>query len=277
MKKIDLNNNTVIPMIGFGTYLLQGEDCYNATKEAIKIGYRMIDTAEGYGNEKEVGLAIKDSNIDRKELFITTKVHFKSYEKTKEVVYNSLKNLQTDYLDLVLLHWPFGNYYKARRDLEDLYKEGKIKAIGISNFEPNQFIDLIHFNKVIPVINQIEMHLYNQRVDERKYMEKYNIQPMAYAPLGQGRIHEIFTLDEVKEIANKYNKTTTQVLLRFLTQKDVIIIPRSKSVNHIKENFELFDFTLTDEEMNILTNLDKKLVLMGNPQSPEKVEKAINW
>lgn len=181
MKFIQLNNNVEMPMLGFGTFLLKGEDCENAVFNAIQTGYRMIDTAEAYGNETAVGNGIAKSKISRKELFLVTKVNYKSYENVHSVVEQSLKNLQTDYIDLMLLHWPFANYYAAWRELEHLYIEGKIRAIGVSNFEPNQLVDLIAYNKVIPTINQIETNLYCQRITERSWLDIKNVVHMAYA------------------------------------------------------------------------------------------------
>ena len=181
-----------MPVIGFGTFMLSGEICENAVASAIKVGYRMIDTAEAYGNEAAVGNGIVKSGIDRNELFLVTKVNYKSYENTRAAVEQSLKNLQTDYIDLLLLHWPFANYYAAWRELEQLYTEGKIRAIGVSNFEPAQLVDLIAYNKVAPVVNQIETNLYCQRTEERKWLDKKNVAHMAYAPLGQGNRNEMF-------------------------------------------------------------------------------------
>lgn len=187
MNDFILNNGIRMPRVGFGTFLLQGEDCKTAVREAISTGYRMIDTAEAYGNEGAVGDGIRESGIDRKELFLVTKVNFKSYEHTRETVKNSLRLLGTDYLDLVLLHWPFANYYTAWRELESLYEEGVIRAIGVSNFEPDRLVDLIAYNRVKPTVNQIETHLYCQRIAEHEWEEKYGVAHMAYAPHDAGR------------------------------------------------------------------------------------------
>ena len=205
MLKLKLNNGIEMPILGFGTFLSNGTDCEQSVCTAIQNGYRLIDTAEAYGNEEQVGNGIKQSGIDRKELFIVTKVNFKSYENTRETVRASLKKLGTDYLDLVLLHWPFGNYYKAWRELEALYAEGKIRAIGVSNFEPDRLIDLIHFNKVVPAVNQIETNLHCQRKAEHDWMKKYDVQHMSYAPLGQGGRSEMFTQPEVTTLTATSN------------------------------------------------------------------------
>ena len=277
MKMIKLNNDIKMPVIGFGTFMLSGEICENAVASAIKVGYRMIDTAEAYGNEAAVGNGIVKSGIDRNELFLVTKVNYKSYENTRAAVEQSLKNLQTDYIDLLLLHWPFANYYAAWRELAQLYTEGKIRAIGVSNFEPAQLVDLIAYNKVAPVVNQIETNLYCQRTEERKWLDKKNVAHMAYAPLGQGNRNEMFQESAVMTLAEKYHKTASQILLRFLIQKNVIVIPRSSKPKHIKENFEVFDFALTDHEMEQLSALDQKKALIGNPNCPELVEMSLTW
>lgn len=277
MEYLTLNNGIQIPLAGFGTFLLGGETCTNAVVSAIKNGYRMIDTAEAYGNEKEVGEGIKLSGIDRKELFLITKVNFKSYEQTEQTVLQSLENLQTDYIDLLLLHWPFANYYAAWRSLEKLYADGKIRAIGVSNFEPDQLLDLIAYNKIIPAVNQIETNLYCQRSTERSWMDEKQVAHMAYAPLGQGNRNEMYQEPVVLSLAEKYGKTPAQILLRFLTQKGIAVIPRSMQPEHIRENFALFDFVLTTDEMAALSVLDKKEPLIGNPETPELVEFSLTW
>lgn len=215
MKYIELNDGIKMPILGFGTFLNKGNECEKTVRTAIDCGYRLIDTAEAYGNEKQVGNGIKASGIDRRELFIVTKVNFRSYENARDTVLSSLKSLGTDYIDSVLLHWPFGNYYKAWRDLEALHTEGVIRSIGVSNFEPDRLIDLIEFNKIRPSINQIETHLYCQRTDEHRWEEKYGVAHMAYAPLGQGHANEMFAEPAITALAEKYNKTPAQVLLRF--------------------------------------------------------------
>ena len=277
MEYSTLNNGVQMPLIGFGTFMLSGQTCANAVSTAIESGYRMIDTAEAYGNEKEVGAGIKASGIDRKELFLVTKVNFKSYENAERTVMQSLTNLQTDYIDLLLLHWPFANYYAAWRSLERLYADGKIRAIGVSNFEPDQLLDLIAYNKIVPAVNQIETNLYCQRTTERGWMDKKQVAHMAYAPLGQGNRNEMYQESAVLALAQKYGKTPAQVLLRFLTQKGIAVIPRSTQPAHIRENFALFDFTLTSEEMARLSALDKKQPLIGKPETPELVEFSLTW
>ena len=272
MEYLTLQNGVQMPLVGFGTFMLSGETCVKAVAEAIQSGYRMIDTAEAYGNEKEVGAGIRASGIDRRELFLVTKVNFKSYEHAEQTVMQSLENLGTDYLDLLLLHWPFANYYGAWRALEKLYEAGKVRAIGVSNFEPDQLLDLIAYNKVIPAVDQIETNLYCQRSAERGWMDKKQVAHMAYAPLGQGNRNEMFREPAVLALAEKYGKTPAQILLRFLTQKGIAVIPRSTKPEHIRENFALFDFKLTADELVQLSALDKKDPLIGKPETPELVE-----
>ncbi len=277
MEYLTLNNGVQMSLVGFGTFMLSGETCVNAVAAAIESGYRMIDTAEAYGNEKEVGAGIQASGIDRKELFLVTKINFKSYENAEQVVMQSLANLQTDYIDLLLLHWPFANYYAAWRSLEKLYADGKVRAIGVSNFEPDQLLDLIAYNNIVPVVNQIETNLYCQRTTERGWMDKKQVAHMAYAPLGQGNRNEMFSEPAVLALAEKYGKAPAQILLRFLTQKGIAVIPRSTQPAHIRENFALFDFTLTAEEMAQLFALDKREPLIGRPETPELVEFSLTW
>lgn len=277
MEYITLNNGVQMPLAGFGTFMLSGETCTKAVAAAIESGYRMIDTAEAYGNEKEVGEGIKASGIDRKDLFLVTKVNFKSYEHAEQTVLQSLENLQTDHIDLLLLHWPFANYYAAWRSLEKLYAAGKLRAIGVSNFEPDQLLDLAAYNQVAPAVNQIETNLYCQRSTERAWMQKKQAAPMAYAPLGQGSRNEMFAEPAVLALAQKYGKTPAQVLLRFLTQMGIAVIPRSTKPEHIRENIALFDFALTAGEMAQLAALDKKEPLIGRPETPELVEFSLTW
>lgn len=266
-----------MPMLGFGTFLNTGDDCDRSVAEAIRAGYRLIDTAEAYGNEEEVGRGIRAGGVDRRELFLVTKVNFKSYGHTRETVEKSLRLLQTDYLDLVLLHWPFADYYTAWRALEALHTEGKIRAIGVSNFEPDRLVDLIAYNEVKPAVNQIETHLYCQRQREHVWEEKYGVAHMAYAPLGQGRANAMFTEPAVRELAAKYGKTPAQVLLRRSVQDGVTVIPKSVHAGRIAENIDIFDFSLTAEEMSALRSLDKASPMIGTPAKAELVEMAMQW
>ena len=266
-----------MPMLGFGTFLTAGTDCERAVAEAIRAGYRMIDTAEAYGNEAEVGSGVKASGADRGELFLVTKVNFKSYGRARETVEASLRKLGTDYLDLVLLHWPFADYYAAWRALEALRAEGKVRAIGVSNFEPDRLLDLIAYNAEKPAVNQIETHLYCQRRREHAWEEKYGVRHMAYAPLGQGKANAMFAEPAVREIAARYGKTPAQVLLRRSVQDGVAVIHKSVHPERIRENMDIFDFALTAEEMAALAALDRAEARIGNPAAPELVEMARQW
>lgn len=280
MKKITLNNGIEIPVLGFGTYRVTDPvECEESVVEAVKAGYRLIDTAQAYGNEEAVGAGIKKCGIPREELFIITKVWFHNYESGDcgQSVLESMEKLGVDYLDMVLLHWPFGNTYAAWRDLEALYEEGKIRAIGVSNFEPGQLIDFIHFNKVVPVLNQIETHLFCQRQEEHQWMEKYKVAHQAYAPLGQGRANEMFEKTAVKEIAAAHGKTPAQIALRFLVQNGIAVIPKSVHMERIKENINIFDFELSADELEQLKALDTKKPMIGDAANPSKVEFAMMW
>ena len=277
MNTLTLNNGIQMPVLGFGTFMMNGSECEESVLTAIRAGYRMIDTAEAYGNEEAVGNAIIKSGVSRKELFLVTKVNFRSYENTRETVEASLKKLKTDYLDLVLLHWPFGNYYAAWRELEKLYQNGTIRAIGVSNFNPDRLIDLIEFNQVPPAVDQIETHLLCQRRAERAWLEKYHVQHMAYAPLGQGRKSEMFENPALLGIAKDHGKTPAQIALRFLIQSGVIVIPKSVHECRIQENFNVFDFELTEKEMDCIRRMDTGIPMIGDPENPLKTEAAMKW
>ncbi|MDO4649714.1 MAG: aldo/keto reductase [Eubacteriales bacterium] len=280
MEMIKLNNGIEMPILGYGTFqVTDPKVCEDSVAFALQNGYRLIDTAQAYGNEEAVGAGIKKSGVSREEIFLTTKVWFHSYESgdCRKSVLESMQKLGVDYLDMVLLHWPFGNTYAAWRDLEKLYEEGKIRAIGISNFDPDRMIDFIKFNKFVPAINQIETHLFCQRQEEHEWMDKYKVSHQAYAPLGQGHANEMFEKNEVKAIAAKYGKTPAQVLLRFLTQCGVAVIPKSVHEERIKENINIFDFTMTEEELNSLRALDTAEPMIGKAESPETVEFAMTW
>lgn len=269
-----------MPIIGYGTFRVNDpQECEKCVLEAIKVGYRHIDTAQAYNNEEFIGNAIKKCGVPREELFITTKIWFKNFEEKDAYssVITSLEKLQTDYADLVLLHWPYGNYYSAYRTLERLYEEKKVRAIGVSNFNSDRFIDLISFNKIVPAVNQIETHLYCQRTKEREYMDKYGIAHESYAPLGQGKQNYMFDEPAVQILAKKYGKTPVQIVLRHLIQKDIIVIPKSSNISRIKENIDIFDFELTSEEMLLLNGLDRNSPNTGKPETPEKTEIAMSW
>lgn len=277
MEFITLNNGLSMPLLGFGTFQMNGDTCRDAVCAAIQTGYRLIDTAEAYGNEAAVGQGIQASGIPRSDLFLVTKVNFRSYDHARDTVLTSLDKLQTDYLDLVLLHWPFGNYYAAWRELEQLHEEGIIRAIGISNFDPDRMIDLMQFHHVTPAVNQLETNLHCQRQTEREWLTKYQVQPMAYAPLGQGQREKMFTEPQVLALAERYGKTPGQILLRFLTQQQIVAIPKSVHPERMAENLASFDFALTQEELEALRKRDLNLPMIGKAEVPEFVEFAMTW
>ncbi len=279
MDTITLNNGVKMPVLGFGTYQITDDECEKAVTGAIKAGYRLIDTAQAYGNETAVGKAIKNCGVPRADLFITTKVWFHNYETgdCQKSVLESMEKLGVTYLDMVLLHWPFGNTYAAWRDLETLYEEGKIRAIGISNFNSDRMIDFIKFNKIAPALNQIETHLFSQRAEEHKWLEKYGVAHQAYAPLGQGRANEMFRTQAVQNAAAVHGKTPAQIALRFLVQSGISVIPKSVHTERMQENINIFDFELTENEMAELRKLDTGKPMIGNAQNPELVEFAMTW
>lgn len=278
MKYVKLNNSVQMPQLGLGTY--QSTDptqCMETILDATALGYRMIDTAQAYGNEVPIGQALAKCGVPRKELFIVTKVWFKNYENARESVLRSMKNLQVDYLDMVLLHWPFGNTYKAWRELEELYAECKIRAIGVSNYTPNLLVDLVQYNKVTPAVNQIETHLQCQQADCRKWMDRLGIQHMGYSPFGQGRVDDMFKDPAVVALCEKYGKTPRQVALRYQIQMGVVLIPKTTSHERLAENIDIFDFELSQAEMKSLAKMDKQQPLIGNSQDPSMVEESLSW
>lgn len=280
MEYLTLNNGVKMPILGFGTFQITDKSaCESSIISAIRAGYRMIDTAQAYGNEEFVGSAVKKCGVPRDELFITTKLWFRNFEKeiAEKSLDESLKKMQLDYLDMVLLHWPYGNVYEGWRTLERFYKAGKIRAIGISNFDSDRMIDLIAFNEIKPCVNQIETHLFCQRKEERKWLEKYNVAHQAYAPLGQGQVNEMFETKAVKEIAANHRKTPAQIALRFLIQNGISVIPKSVHESRIKENIDIFDFALSDSEMNSLAALDLKTPRIGSAENPNTTEFAMTW
>ena len=274
MEYVKLNNGIEMPILNFGVYQIPQEETKEAVLNAIKVGYRGIDTAQSYFNEREVGDAIKECGLPREKLFITTKVWIDNYgyDKCKKSIEESLEKLQTDYIDLVLLHQPFSDYYGAYRALEDLYEEGKIKAIGVSNFYADRLADICLFErKVIPAVNQIETNPINARFKDQEVAEKYGTHIMAWAPFGEGK-NNMFTNPTLVEIGNKYNKSAAQVILRWLIQRGVIIACKSTHIERIKQNFEVFDFELSDEDMETIKGLDTGDSLFFNHQDPNMVE-----
>lgn len=274
MKNIKLNNGVEMPILNFGVFQIPQEETKEAVINALKVGYRGIDTAQSYFNEKEAGDGIKESGIPREEIFITTKIWIDNYgyDKCKKSVEESLERLQTSYIDLVLLHQPFSDYYGAYRALEELYEEGKIKAIGVSNFYADRLADICLFErKVIPAVNQIETNPFNARYKDQEVAEKYGTHIMAWAPFGEGK-NNMFINPILSEIGNKYGKSSAQVILRWLIQRGVIIACKSTHLERIKQNFEVFDFELTNEDMEKIKGLDKGDSLFFNHQDPNMVE-----
>lgn len=274
MEYVKLNNGVEMPIISFGVYQIPKEDTKRCVLDAIKSGYRGIDTAQSYFNESEVGDAIVECGVPREELFITTKVwidHY-GYEECKASVEESLRKLKTDYLDLCLLHQPFSDYYGAYRALEELYAEGKIKAIGVSNFYPDRLTDICMFDrKVIPAVNQVEVNPYNAQWCAQENMEKHGVKMEAWAPFGEGR-NNLFTNETLVSIGKKYNKSSAQVMLRWLIQRGVIVACKSTHIERMQENINVFDFELTEEDMNSIKTLDTSNSLFFSHSDPNMVE-----
>lgn len=273
MLTVTLNNGVKMPQLGYGVYQVTKDECERCVADALKVGYRLIDTAQSYFNEEEVGNAISKSGIPREEIFLTTKVwieHY-GYESCKASVLESMRKLQVDYLDLCLLHQPFGDVYGAYHALEDLYENGKIRAIGISNFYPDRMIDIASFAQIKPAINQIEIHPHNQQNESKKWHDKYGVCLEAWAPFGEGR-GNMFDLPELKAIADKYGKSVAQVILRWHLQRGIVAIPKSTHIERMKENFDVFDFELTDEDMTAIACLDKKESSFFSHTDPNMVE-----
>lgn len=277
MDYVTLNNGVKMPILGYGVYQVTKEECEHCVLDALNAGYRLIDTAQSYFNEQEVGSAIKKSGINRKEIFLTTKVwveHY-GYDKRRESVLESIRKLQVDYLDLCLLHQPFSDYYGAYRALEALHREGKIRAIGISNFYADRMVDIASFADVTPAVNQVEVHPHNQQLEAKKWHDKYGVQIEAWAPFGEGR-GGMFELPELKEIADKYGVTVAQVILRWHIQRGIVVIPKSTHIERIKENFDVFGFKLDDEDMAKISLLDKNKSSFFSHQDPAMVEWFVN-
>ena len=274
MEYVKLNNGVEMPIISFGVYQIPKEDTKRCVLDAIKSGYRGIDTAQSYFNESEVGDAIVECGVPREELFITTKVwidHY-GYEECKASVEESLRKLKTDYLDLCLLHQPFSDYYGAYRALEELYAEGKIKAIGVSNFYPDRLTDICMFDrKVIPAVNQVEVNPFNAQWCAQENMEKHGVKMEAWAPFGEGR-NNLFTNETLVSIGKKYNKSSAQVMLRWLIQRGVIVACKSTHIERMQENINVFDFELTEEDMNSIKTLDTSNSLFFSHSDPNMVE-----
>lgn len=273
MEYVTLSNGVKMPILGYGVYQVTKEECARCVLDALKVGYRHIDTAQSYFNEEEVGSAIQKSGVPRKDIFLTTKVwieHY-GYEQTKTSVAESLRKLKTDYLDLVLLHQPFSDAYGAWRALEELYDEGKIRAIGISNFYADRMVDFASFNRIKPMVNQMETHIFNQQKNLKEWADKYNIRLEAWAPFGEGR-RGTFDNPVIGKIGEKYGKTAAQVMLRWNIQRGVVVIPKSTHIERMEENFDVFDFTLSSEDLAVIAALDTNKSSFFSHQDPSMVE-----
>lgn len=278
MEYVKLNNGIEMPILGYGVYQVTPEECERCVSDAISVGYRSIDTAQAYHNEEGVGSAISKCGIPRNQLFITTKVWISNagYEKAKASIDESLRKLQTDYIDLLLIHQPFNDYYGSYRAMEEACRAGKLRAIGVSNFYPDRFVDLAEFCEIKPAVNQMETHVFNQQIKLQEIMQQYGTRLMSWGPFAEGK-NEFFTNETLKAIGDKYNKSAAQVALRFLIQRGIIVIPKSTHKERMIENFDVFDFALAEEDMSAIASLDKAESLFFSHYDPETVKWLINY
>lgn len=274
METVTLSNGVKMPILGFGVYQIPDlKECEQVVSEAISTGYRSIDTAQAYGNEAAVGQAVKKSGIPREEFFITTKIWITNagYEKAKASIEESLRLLQTDYIDLLLIHQPFSDYYGTYRAMEEYYKSGKLRAIGVSNFYPDRFIDIAEFSEITPMVNQVETHVFNQQIEPQDIMKEYNTQIESWGPFAEGK-NDFFHNPILKAVGKKYDKSTAQVALRYLIQRGVVVIPKTVNKNRMEQNFDIFDFILTTDDMNEILKLNQKESLFFSHYDPETVK-----
>ena len=273
MEYVTLSNGIKMPILGYGVYQVSKEECERCVLDALKAGYRSFDTAQSYFNEAEVGTAIEKSGVPREDIFLTTKVWVENYgyDECRKSVEESLKKLKTDYIDLVLLHQPFSDYYGAWRALEDLYEEGVLRAIGVSNFYPDRLVDIASFARIAPMVNQVETHPHNQQSNAKKWMEKYQIQHEAWAPFGEGR-NGLFEDAILAEIGAKYGKTAAQVILRWHIQRNTVVIPKSTHYERMVQNIDIFDFKLSKEDMDRIATLDRQQSSFFSHYDPNIVE-----
>ncbi len=273
MEYVTLSNGIRMPILGYGVYQVTKDECERCVLDALRAGYRSLDTAQSYFNEEEVGSAVEKSGIPREKLFLTTKVwveHY-GYDACKRSVEESLRKLKTDYIDLMLLHQPFSDYYGAWRALEDLYEEGVLRAIGVSNFYPDRLVDIASFSRIAPMVNQVETHPHNQQTEARKWMEKYHIQHEAWAPFGEGR-NGLFDDPVLSAIGAKYGKSTAQVMLRWHIQRGTVVIPKSTHYDRMLQNISIFDFALSQEDMTAIAALDRQESSFFSHYDPGMVE-----
>ncbi|MBP7526730.1 MAG: aldo/keto reductase [Syntrophorhabdaceae bacterium] len=274
MEKVILNNGLKMPILGFGVFQMTDlEECERSVSDAIEIGYRLLDTAASYGNEESVGTAIQKSGVARDEFFVTTKVWVQDagYESAKQAFQRSLDKLRLDYLDLYLIHQPYGDVYGAWRAMQELYLAGRIKAIGVSNFYPDRLMDFIVHNEIIPAVNQIETHPLHQQIETQKFLQENHVQIESWGPFAEGK-NNIFRNDVLLSIAEKNGKSVAQVILRWLTQRGVVAIPKSVRKERMAENFNIFDFDLSAEDMNAITTLDSKQSAFFDHRDPAMVK-----
>lgn len=277
MQYVVLNNGVKMPQLGYGVYQVSNEECERCVRDAISVGYRAIDTAQSYGNEEAVGNAIRKCGVPRDELFVTTKVWISNagYEKARASIDASLKRLQSDYIDLLLIHQPFGDYYGTYRAMEEAYRAGKLRAIGVSNFYPDRLIDICQFAEVTPAVNQVETHVFQQQRVAHQYMEKYGVQHESWGPFAEGR-KDFFTNPVLTQIGEKYGKSAAQTALRFLLQSDVVVIPKSTHIERMRQNLDVFDFALSEEDLAAIRDLDEGESLFFFHYDPATVEMLTN-
>ena len=278
MQTVKLNNGVEMPQVGYGVYQVSPEECERCVSDALSVGYRMIDTAQAYHNEQGVGNAVRKSGIDRGEIFIVSKIWISNYgyEKAKVSIDESLRLLQTDYIDLMLLHQPFCDRYGAYRALEEAYRDGKVRAIGVSNFYPDHFIDLASNVEIVPAVNQVETHVFDQQTEAQNIMEEFGTHIMAWAPMAEGR-NGFFTNPLLEQIGRKYGKSVAQVALRWLVQREVIIIPKSTHIERMRQNIDIFDFELSDEDMSAIAGLDTGKSLFFDHHDAEVTRMFMGW
>lgn len=274
MEYVTLNNGVKMPKLGFGVFRIPNDEAQKCVLEAIDVGYRLIDTAQAYGNEEGVGNAIAHCGLARDELFITSKIWISNsgYERAKASIDESLRRLKSDYIDLMLIHQPFGDYYGTYRAMEEACEAGKLRAIGVSNFYPDRYIDLAHFVKIKPAVNQIETHVFHQQRTAHEYLVKYGAQHMAWAPFAEGQ-NGMFTNETLCAVGKKYGKTAAQVALRYLMQSDVVAIPKSVRRERMEENINVFDFALDEADMQSIAALDTGKTLFFSHTAPETAER----
>lgn len=278
MNTVKLNNGIEMPLIGYGVYQISPTECERCVSDALQVGYRLIDTAQAYHNEESVGNAVRKSGIDRKDIFIVSKIWISNYgyEKAKNSIEESLHKLQTDYIDLMLLHQPFCDRYGAYRALEEAYKEGKLRAIGVSNFYPDHFIDIASNMEIVPAINQVETHVFNQQIEAQRIMEEFGTHIMSWGPFAEGR-NGFFTNIQLAEIGMKYGKSIAQIALRWLIQRGVIIIPKSTHIERMRQNIDIFDFSLSVEDMTAISTLDTGKSLFFNHHDAKTTNMFMGW